>query len=99
VQDSVVASLLSAAVTDPGAGDSTLTVTGRGATTATESGDTYTVTFNKDVSKCSYTANVTGSSADFSLGVEGGPATNQVRVDQRDAPENTGRPFHLQVIC
>jgi len=61
--------------------------------------ETYTVTFNKDVSKCSYTANVTGSSADFSLGVEGGPATNQVRVDQRDAPENTGRPFHLQVIC
>ena len=61
--------------------------------------ETYTVTFNKDVSKCSYTANVTGNSADFSLGVQGGPATNQVRVDQRDAPENTGRPFHLQVIC
>ena len=24
---------------------------------------------------------------------------NQVRVDQRDAPDNTGRAFHLQVIC
>jgi hypothetical protein len=62
--------------------------------------ETYTVTFNKDVSKCSYTANVTGSSADFSLGVEGGPATNQVRVDQRNTTDgNNGRPFHLQVIC
>jgi hypothetical protein len=62
--------------------------------------ETYTVTFNKDVSKCSYTANVTGSSADFSLGVEGGPATNQVRVDQRNTADgNSGRPFHLQVIC
>jgi len=61
--------------------------------------ETYTVTFNKDVSKCSYTANVTGDSAAFSLGVQGGPASNQVRVDQRDAPDNTGRAFHLQVIC
>ena len=62
--------------------------------------ETYTVTFNKDVSKCSYTANVTGSSADFSLGVQGGPATNQVRVDQRNTADgNNGRPFHLQVIC
>jgi hypothetical protein len=63
---------------------------------------TYTITFNRDVSKCSYTANVTGSSADFSLGVQGGPASNQVRVDQRDAAAaggNTGRAFHLQVIC
>jgi hypothetical protein len=63
---------------------------------------TYTVTFNRDVSKCSATANVVGNSADFSLGVEPGPAANQVRVDQRnaDAPGgNDGRPFHLQVIC
>ena len=52
------------------------------------------------MSKCSYTANVTGSSADFSLGVQGGPASNQVRVDQRDTADgNNGRAFHLQVIC
>ena len=52
------------------------------------------------MSKCSYTANVTGGSADFSLGVEGGPAANQVRVDQRNAADgNDGRAFHLQVIC
>ena len=60
---------------------------------------TYTVTFARDVSKCSFTANVTGSSADFSLGVEAGPAANQVRVDQRNADTNPGRAFHLQVIC
>ncbi len=61
---------------------------------------TYTVTFSRDVSKCSFTANVTGNSADFSLGVEPGPATNQVRVDQRNAADgNAGRAFHVQVIC
>ena len=38
--------------------------------------------------------------ADGSLGVEPGPAANQVRVDQRDADGNpNGRAFHLQVIC
>jgi hypothetical protein len=71
-----------------------------GASRTDAAAETYTVTFNKDVSKCSYTANVTGASADFSLGVEGGPATNQVRVDQRNTVDgNNGRPFHLQVIC
>ena len=31
---------------------------------------------------------------------QGGPAANQVRVDQRDAADgNAGRAFHLQVIC
>jgi hypothetical protein len=64
-------------------------------------GQTYTVTFNRDVSKCSYTANVTGKSADFSLGTEPGTDANQVRVDERDVADgNTdGRGFHLQVIC
>jgi hypothetical protein len=60
---------------------------------------TYTVTFARDVSKCSATANLVGASADFSLGIEPGPAANQFRVDQRDAPQNPGRAFHLQVIC
>ena len=74
--------------------DGTLAAGGPEATGSTRTdaaAETYTVTFNRDVSKCSYTANVTGSSADFSLGVEGGPAANQVRVDQRDAAGgNTG---------
>jgi hypothetical protein len=62
---------------------------------------TYTVTFGRDVSKCAFTANVVGASADFSLGVEAGPAANQARVDERDVVDgNTnGRGFHLQVIC
>ena len=62
---------------------------------------TYMVTFGRDVSKCAFTANVVGASADFSLGVEAGPAANQARVDERDASAgNTdGRGFHLQVIC
>jgi hypothetical protein len=68
-----------------------------GASRTDAAAETYTVTFNKDVSKCSYTANVTGDAAAFSLGVQGGPASNQVRVDQPDG--SGGRAFHLQVIC
>jgi hypothetical protein len=82
--------------------DGTLAAGGPEATGASKTNaaqQTYTVTFNRDVSKCSYTANVVGNSADFSLGVEPGTAANQVRVDERDAPDNAGRGFHLQVIC
>jgi hypothetical protein len=84
--------------------DGTLASGGPEATAASKTdapGQTYTVTFGRDVSKCSATANVVGKSADFSLGVEPGPAANQVRVDQRDVVDgNTdGRAFHLQVIC
>ena len=63
---------------------------------------TYTVTFPRDVSKCSFTASVVNGSADFSLGVSAVPGqVNQVAVDQRNVADgNTdGRPFHLQVIC
>jgi hypothetical protein len=83
--------------------DGTLAAGGPEATASAKSdaaAQTYTVTFSRDVSKCSETANVVGNSADFSLGVEPGPAANQVRVDQRDAVDNAnGRAFHLQVIC
>ena len=62
---------------------------------------TYTVSFSRDVSKCSFTANVAGNSADFSLGVEPGPAANQVRIDERDVADGNagGRAFHVQVVC
>jgi hypothetical protein len=72
-----------------------------GAAKSAAAAQTYTVSFGRDVSKCSATANVVGNSADFSLGVENGPAANQVRVDQRNVADgNTdGRAFHLQVIC
>ena len=61
--------------------------------------ETYTVTFNKDVSKCSYTANVTGGSADFSLGVAGRPGHEPGARRPARPAANTGRAFHLQVIC
>ncbi len=63
---------------------------------------TYTVTFPRDVSMCSFTASIVNGSADFSLGVSAVPGqVNQVAVDQRNVADgNTdGRPFHLQVIC
>jgi hypothetical protein len=72
-----------------------------GSTKSDAAAQTFTITFVRDVSKCSATANVVGNSADFSLGVEPGPAADQVRVDQRNVADgNTdGRAFHLQVIC
>jgi hypothetical protein len=80
-------------------------VAGRGATTAaktSEAANTYTVTFNRDVSKCSFTSNaVGGASSVGGFGVNPGPEANQARVDQPgDAgADDEGRAFHLQVIC
>jgi hypothetical protein len=79
--------------------DGTLVAGSRGATAATVSdvpAQTYTVTFSKDVSKCTYTANVTGASASYSLGVASG-GTTTVLVDEPDG--GPGRAFQLQVIC
>jgi hypothetical protein len=85
---------------------------GRGATAsalANAAGNTYTVTFNKDVSKCSFTANALGASSANGFGVQPVAGTpTQVQVDQQDdeaddanpaTDENRGRDFHLQVIC
>ena len=87
-------------------------VAGRGATasaltSATE--NTYTVTFNKDVSKCSFTANAVGVSSANGFGVQPVAGTpTQVQVDQQNddaddgnptTDENRGRDFHLQAIC
>ena len=80
-------------------------VAGRGATASTKSNvaeNTYTVTFNKDVSKCSFTAGAVGGSSDVGgFGATAGQQPTQVIVDEpNDAgPANAGRDFHLQVIC
>ncbi len=79
-------------------------VAGRGATASTKSNvaeNTYTVTFNKDVSKCSFTAGAVGASSDAGgFGATVGPQPTQVVVDQPDsAGGGAGRDFHLQVIC
>jgi hypothetical protein len=93
--------------------DGSLVAGARGATAAARSNaanQTYTVTFDRDVSKCSYTASPVGASSDFALGVSSGATgdaatskPNDVIVDQRDATtpagDNAGRGFHLQVIC
>jgi hypothetical protein len=89
-------SLLSASVADPGAGDSTLTVTGRGATAASENGDTYTVTFNKDVSKCTPTVSAIGATPQL-LSVAAGGSNTQVNVNKLAADQDTS--FNVNVIC
>jgi hypothetical protein len=86
--------------------DGSLVAGARGATAAAKSGSatqTYTITFDRDVSKCSYTASAVGGSTTFGFGVQ--PASgnaNAVEVDEADdagSPAGTGRGFHLQVNC
>jgi hypothetical protein len=73
---------------------------GRGATATNRqpNTNTYIVTFNRDVSQCSYTASVVGG--DFQnkpiLSVNPGGQPTNVRVDFDTAG---GRPFHVQVMC
>lgn len=85
--------LLFAAVNTAG----NVTASRGGTATASVAGDTYTVTFPKDVSKCSYTAtpNAAAATPGLSLAVASAGG-NQVTVDQSAAPLV---PVHVQVIC
>jgi len=64
--------------------------------------NTYTITFDKDVSKCSFTATPNVTNADTGavfLGVSASTSDPKaVVVDEEDTPA-AGTPFHLQVIC
>jgi hypothetical protein len=93
--DLATGALYFAAVTAAG------TATGpRGNPTGTRNAtdNSYTITFDTDVSKCSYTATAnTASAADaVPLSVTAGSDPKSVVVDETGA---TGVPFHLQVIC
>ena len=87
--------LLFAAVADGG----TL-LAGKGATASTRAGDATTVTFGRDVSKCSFTATANGATAQplavQSAGATGTQATQVVVTEAAAAPAVA---FHLQVIC
>jgi hypothetical protein len=70
--------------------------TGRGVVSGSKAANVYTVKFNKDVSKCSYTASPVGSASAESPGVQGTPnVADSVNVDTGVNPGS----FHLQVIC
>jgi hypothetical protein len=74
----------------------------RGATASTRnSPTTSTVTFNRDVSKCSFTATASGTSpealATQSAGTTGAPATQVVVTEQGGPGDEVA--FHVQVIC
>ena len=87
--------LLFAAVADGG----TL-LAGKGATASARAGDATTVTFGRDVSKCSLTATPNGTTpqalAAQSAGATGTQATQVIVTDE---PAGTPVAFHLQVIC
>jgi hypothetical protein len=83
--------LLFAAVTN-----GNTTATGRGLAAApnvSQTGSDYTVTFGRDVSKCSYTASPIGPTPQ-ALAVQAAAQNTQVTVNAT-APTS----FHLQVIC
>jgi len=87
-------SLLAAQVS--GAGE--LSTNNRGAVSASKdaASNVYTVKFNRDVSKCSFTASPVGSAAAQAYGVVATEnAADSVTVDTGDDPGS----FHLQVIC
>jgi hypothetical protein len=90
------ADLLFAAVADGG----TLGAN-RGATASTRNNaTTTTVTFNRDVSKCSFTATANGTVPDVlaaQVAAATGTGATQVVVTEGDGA--TATAFHLQVIC
>ena len=69
---------------------------GRGATASAVDGgpDTYRVTFNRDVSQCTFTATPQGATSGQTLAVQGGSNPANVRVDA-DSPT----AFQLIVVC
>jgi hypothetical protein len=70
-----------------------------GAALTSDANNTITVTFDQDVSKCSYTATPAGTaSATDAVAVSAGGDAKTVVVDQPDDPVNPSA-FHLQVIC
>jgi len=74
---------------------------GRGATGSALTNvpsERFRVTFNRDVSTCSYTVSPQGAPSDSAFGVRSAPDNkNQVIVDQPDP--GGARAFHLQVVC
>ena len=92
-------SLLFAAVNDSGpAADNATLGNNRGATAVTENGDDYVVTFNRDVSKCSFTATATGSAAADAVALAAAPVGGQ--LNQASVTAASGEPsFNVQVIC
>ena len=88
--------LLFAAVADGGS-----LLAGKGATASNRANaTTTTVTFNKDVSKCSFTATANGTSPQ-PLAAAAGTQNTQVVVTEPDESPSPSvlTAFHLQVIC
>jgi hypothetical protein len=88
----VAGDLLFAAVADGGS-----LLAGKGATASTKAGDATTVTFGRDVSKCSYTATANGITPQALAAQPVTGQATQVVVTEDAAPPAVA--FHLQVIC
>jgi hypothetical protein len=71
---------------------------GKGATASSKNGVETTVTFNRDVSKCSFTATASGSAPQPLAARPGGTNTQVVVTEPNETPP-VPTAFHLQVIC
>jgi hypothetical protein len=72
----------------------------KGATAATRAGDATTVTFNRDVSKCSSTASANGTTPQaLSAQIAGATGADATKVVVTEDPAAPAVGFHLQVIC
>jgi hypothetical protein len=95
----MAADFLTAAVAVPAG--AAPTVTGRGATgvTADAATNSATVTFNRDVSKCTFTASPTGGAAPVAPGVAPAPGNANAVTVSYNTGTGTLVPFYLQVVC
>jgi len=74
-------------------------VAGKGATASVRAGNATTVTFGRDVSKCSFTATANGSAPQALAAQAVGGQVDQVRVTEPSETPEVPTAFHLQVIC
>jgi hypothetical protein len=71
---------------------------GRHATSSAGADGVYTVTFDRDVSACSFTATVTDATPALISATQPAPAPNDT-VTVRTGDPAEANPFHLQVVC
>jgi hypothetical protein len=69
---------------------------GKGVTAGSVTGSTYTITFNRDVSGCAFTASPVGGGTATAPGVSPGSGAN---ADKVTVQTGTAVAFHLQVMC
>jgi hypothetical protein len=74
-------------------------IRGRGAKSSAGADGVYTVTFDRDVSGCSFTATVSDATPAATSASQPVPAPNDTVTVRTGEPTPEANPFHLQVLC